>query len=637
MRRALDSAKAKLGSLTDRDAILDCFFEHARHLFQFGVLFIVRGDMAHGRNVFGVGAPDGLVTRLAFSLSEPGVLARARELRRPFVVHAMAGEGDARLFGSLGRAMPMGLVVPLVVRDRVVAILLADGPGAELAQRSAEAGRPAIELTKEEMLVWSEAVGETLERLIMRLKAEGGSVPPPRLSNGPDFALPLSLPPPARMPSFGPQGATSAAPTTSTVRGGRDLPVSAAAEDPYDLPEPPPSTVQRPLPWLLIGVAAALLAAGGGFFVWYTKPVDPERIVLPGEKLPGWPSSVDAIATLGAARSVSTLAGSPELGVLRAEVGKTGLVDFDATSTNADGIFLRYLLVTGDGEAEVRIDPGGVRAPRTQGRTVCDGHPCRIGVPAPQCTLAQVWEAAKPAGLLDGDRALLTYADGRTREGDGTAGPEWSVAVPGRGRIRVDAATCKALPAQKLMPPAVPLASLPGAPQVDPGALVPLARTQSGLDADALLLEIDARGVGSGGRVDLSAGENGITYTFSDPPTAPNKARRWREVKVGKDGIPISSDAGDRTPLPGRFFNSLTPSPVCSFGHAYRTAGPVPASLTARVTYGPDIVSARSGLWTIDVPSMGVRKSITDSECAAWENLVRGDGGGGGGEKKNQK
>ena len=617
MRRALDAAKSKLATLSDRDAILDCFFEHARHLFQFGVLFIVRGDMAQGRNVFGVGAPDGLVTRLSFSLNDPGVLARARDLRRPFVTTSMVGEGDARLFGSLGRAMPMGLVVPLVVRDRVVAILLADGPGAELTQRSAEAGRSAIELTKEEMLVWSEAVGEQLERLIMRLKATTGSVPPPRLSGG--AAEPLSLPPPARVPSFAPQVAPPTAPSTSTA--GRDLPVAAAADDSY--PSEPPSSATRPIPWLFIGLAGALVVAAGGLLVWFTKPVDPERIVLAGEKLPGWPSAVDPMAALEPARGLSSLAGKPELAVIRAEVGKSGLVDFNATTTNADGAFLRYVFLTGDSEAEIRIDPGGVRAPRSQARTACEGHPCRLSVPAPRCTMAQVWEAARPAGILDTDRALLTYADGRTRDGDGTAGPEWSVTVAGRGRVRVDPATCKALPAQKLMPPAVPLASLPGAPQVDPGALVALARAQSGLEADALLLEIDARGVGSNGRVDLTAGESGITFTFSDPPTAPGKTRRWREVKVGKEGLPVTSDEGDRTPLPGRFFNTLTPSPVCSFSHAYKTAGSVPPTVTARVTYGPDIVSARSGLWTVDVQSLGVRKSITDSECAAWENLLK--------------
>lgn len=620
MRRALDAAKSKLASLTDRDAILDCFFEHARHLFQFSVLFIVRGDMAHGRNVFGVGAPDGLVTRLAFSLSEPGVLGRARELRRPFITTSAMGEGDARLFGSLGRAMPMGLVVPLVVRDRVVAILLADGPGPELAQRAAEAGRPAIELTKEEMLVWSEAVGETLERLILRLKATTGSVPPPRL--GSDGAASFSLPPPARVPSFAPRGAPLA---PAPPRGGRDLPVSAAAEDPY-LSEPPASLVdRRPLPWLPIGLVAALVVGAAGLYLWFTKPVDPERIVLAGDKLQGWPASVDPRASLEPARATAGLTGKPELASLRAEVGKSGLVDFNALTTNADGAFLRYVFVTEESEAEVRLDPGGVRAARVQARTVCGGKPCRLPVPAPQCTFVQVWEAAKAAGILETDRALLTYADGRERDGSGTEGPEWSVSVVTRGRVRVDPATCKALPGQKLMPAAIPLASLPGAPAVDPGALVPVAQAQSGLDADALLLEIDARGVGSSGRVDLNAAESGITYTFADPPTAPNKARRWREVKVGKDGIPVSSDAGDRTPLPGRFFNSVTPSPVCSFGHAYKTAGAVPPNALARVTYGPDIVSARSGLWTIDVQTLGIRKSITDSECAAWERLVKKD------------
>ena len=174
MRRALDAAKAKLDSLSQRDAILDCFFEHSRELFQFSVLFVIRGDTAQGRNVHGLGAPDDLVSRTALPLSgAPGILQRARDFRRPFVTTSGVTEADTRLFGTLGRAMPAGLVVPLVLRDRVVAIFLGDVPAAPLQERAAELGRSAVELAKDEMLLWTEAVGGALERLIMRRKGSG--------------------------------------------------------------------------------------------------------------------------------------------------------------------------------------------------------------------------------------------------------------------------------------------------------------------------------------------------------------------------------------------------------------------------------------------------------------------------------
>ena len=48
MRRSIDAARDALATLDDRDAILDCFFEHSKRLFDFTVLFVLRGDSAHG-------------------------------------------------------------------------------------------------------------------------------------------------------------------------------------------------------------------------------------------------------------------------------------------------------------------------------------------------------------------------------------------------------------------------------------------------------------------------------------------------------------------------------------------------------------------------------------------------------------
>src|SRR5689334_18312329 len=124
MRRALDNARAELRTRKDRDAILDVFFDYARRMFKFSVLFIVRDNVAHGRNVDGLGAPPGLVSRLSIPLSQPGILAQAREVRKPFIASVSATGADAHLLGTLGRAMPVAVVAPVVVRDRLVAILL---------------------------------------------------------------------------------------------------------------------------------------------------------------------------------------------------------------------------------------------------------------------------------------------------------------------------------------------------------------------------------------------------------------------------------------------------------------------------------------------------------------------------------
>src|SRR5688500_4411749 len=136
MRRALDAAILEIGALSDRDRILDFFFEHAKTLFEFSVLFIGKGDSALGRNVNGLGAPPVLVARLNLPLSESGILSRARDQRKPFTTSGEVTPADNVLFGNLGRAMPSAQVSPVVVRDRVVAIFIGDGPAEPLLRRA---------------------------------------------------------------------------------------------------------------------------------------------------------------------------------------------------------------------------------------------------------------------------------------------------------------------------------------------------------------------------------------------------------------------------------------------------------------------------------------------------------------------
>jgi hypothetical protein len=626
MRRALDTARSELDTLNDRDAILDCYFEQARRLFQFAVLFVVRGDTAHGRNVHGLGAPDGLVARLAFPLSAPGVLSRARELRRPFIGASATGEADAQLFGSLGRVMPAVLVVPLVVRSRVVAIVLGDGPAEVLNQRAQEANRPPVDLAKEEMLLWSESVSEALERVILKKKSTGGSVPPqrpswgaPRLPAGVSDApgqFALRAPPSFESLSSG-DARGSRGPDAPRARVPSMEPPTSSASFAAVPAAPPPSRRN-----LALGIAAAGLIAAIGLGAWVTR-ADPnaERVVVRGDKLAGWPSSVDPMSVLEAARSATGLSGRPELTSIRAEVAAGGRVDFSGPVKNDTATYLTFSFATREGEADVRVDTAGLHAARASGVKRCDREACRAPVPPPTCSFAQIWAAALTVGVLPGDRAFVTYnLDDRA---GGAAAPELRISVVDRGAARLDASNCKALARERLRPPPLALAAIPGAPrEVAPLGIIDLARTQSGLDADAVLLEVEARGVGSNGLVDLTTGDNRITYTFSEPAAASDKPR-LRVVNVDKDGMPLTSADNDQDPRPPRFFSAVTPPPRCSFVHAYRTLGSLPAGATAHITYGPNGATADTGEWKMDVPSQGTSRNISDTECAAWEKLLK--------------
>lgn len=596
MRRALDAAILEIGTLGDRDRILDLFFEHAKTLFEFSVLFIVKGDSATGRSVHGLGAPPGLVARLNLPLSEPGILSRARQEAKVFIASGSPTEVDVHLFGNLGRAIPSALVAPIVVRDRVVAIFLADGPAERLLKQAHQAGRGPLELAQDEMLLWSATTGQVLERLILRRKA-GDSAPPPRPSWLPATIPPIA--PPARLPS-------NLVPTN--LEG--TAPAASSASPAFTNAAPPdakPAKRGRAVFALLVIALTAGIGAFGRSYLDRRETTDFDRVVLPGAKLKGWPR-VDPTAAIEAARSASGLDGKAELGSIEAEVVSGGLVDFGTPVQNRDGIYLKLVFVTDVAESVVGIDSGGVRAPRIQGRSLCADRVCRPPVPPPQCTFANIFDASLKAGLTPADHPTIAY----TSEG---GAPGWLVTVADRGSIRVDATTCAPFARERLRPPSLPVGKIPGAPKdVDPLAIAQLAQEQSGLESDALLLEIEARGVGPDGHVDLTSPGAGIVYVFADPVAS--TARRWRQIRVGPDGIPVVSGDGDREPLPVRFFRSETPAPRCTFAEAraYLTKSQAAAD-RVRLTYGPD-PATQLGTWTIE--SVSARQTSSDSECQVW-------------------
>ncbi len=593
----LDEAILELGALSDRDRILDFFFEHAARQFDFAVLFVVRGDSAHGRNVHGIGAPPGLVARLAVPLTDPGVLSRAYAQRKAFVAPGPSEEADRMLFGHLGRALPAPLVVPLLVRDRVVAIFVGDSAVDGVLAGAERAGRPAMDLLREEMMLWSESTGQVLERLILRRKTTGSSAPPPpRISSVPPLRIPPA-PPPVRFEAFGLVGAP---------------PVGEGAPETRS---PPP----QPARWRLFALAAAAALVACTLVAWRFWRVDAgaaTQISLAGPQLPGWPR-VDPVAVVDAARRAAGLGERAELASLQAEVAGDGRVDFMGPAANADGIFLRLEFVNDAVQSEVTVDPSGVHPGHKLPRERCGDGFCRPSlVFPPRCSIGSIVDAARNVGLEKDTPSRVQYATG---VGDRAGvGAEWIVSVDERGSVHLDGATCKPLPRERFRPPPLPVARIPGAPhEVDPLAVAPLARVQSGLDADAALLEIEARGVSARGVVDLDEPGSGITFTFAEP--LGSKRRRWRIVSVRRDGMPIASEFGDRSALPVRLAGTVVPPPRCTFAQAREslTRGASTPG-TAQITYGPDIASGQTGLWSLEMATMSSRRTEGDVDCEAW-------------------
>jgi len=158
-----EAAKRAAEEATDRDELLDLFFDFSRQFFEYAALFLVHGDIAEGRDAFGVGAAPAKVLGIGVPLDMPSLLSRAREERAP-VVAKIRGDGlDAVLLADLQRDRGVEIaVVPLVVRTRAVAFLVGD------------CGEPGVERTSiEQVAQFAGAVSRAFERIIVRRKLDG--------------------------------------------------------------------------------------------------------------------------------------------------------------------------------------------------------------------------------------------------------------------------------------------------------------------------------------------------------------------------------------------------------------------------------------------------------------------------------
>lgn len=563
---ALEAAQAKLESLRDRDAILDLFFAHATTIFRFTVLFVVRDNVAHGRDVDGLGAPSGLVTRLAIPLHEGGVLAQGVELRRPVVVSPAADGADAALMGQLGRAMPLAVLAPVVVRGRVVALLLGEGTSPSIRADAEARGVSPAERARDAMAPWAASVGDAFETLIIARKSEDG------------------------------------APASGVASLRRPL----RAREPERAPAPArPAGLSSMLLFIGAGVvgAAAILA----FAAWlYLSERGPTLDAVSGSRLPGWPAAVELGPAIEQARAASGLGAAAELLAVRGRLAPGGRLD---VSKAPDGARRALSITLGSplDEVEVETDAEGMRGVRKLPRGLCDGRPCRAPVAPPRSSPAQLWAAAQALGARDDDWLSVSYGAGAER-------PEWSLSADDRGMVRLADGTNKPMNRDRFRPPALPLASIPEAPRLDPLTALATARAQSGFGEHSALLEIDARGVGSEGRVDLGQASRSIAFRIAEPSTIASSERRWRLVKITSEGLPVTSTATDHDALPALVHGPVE-TPRCSFADAWARGG-LPPDATARIIYRAERPGTDAGEWTLDAPSQATEITFTDRACA---------------------
>jgi hypothetical protein len=163
-----DAAKEELEQSSDRDVLLDLLFDFCRQFFDYSALFIVRDELAEGRDAFGDGLSREKIVGIAVPLGEPSMLHTAREEKRAVVLEPdLAPHGnDAVLLGDLQRAERVKnvFVMPIVVRKRTVALFYGD---AGMLGVDETAIKDAIEIGK--------MTGRAFERIIVRKKLAGFS------------------------------------------------------------------------------------------------------------------------------------------------------------------------------------------------------------------------------------------------------------------------------------------------------------------------------------------------------------------------------------------------------------------------------------------------------------------------------
>ncbi len=174
------AAEEELAEATVTDGVLDIFFTFAHQFFEYSVLFVVSGDVADGRDASGPGLTAARVKNVKVPLDKPSMLQLARERKAPVTMAPVAHGIDAQIVRDLAREARFDegdrasiAILPIVVRNRVVALLLGDD------------GSVDVDLSAlGDVIIIAGRTVEALERIILRKKlgAAGGrspSVAPP--------------------------------------------------------------------------------------------------------------------------------------------------------------------------------------------------------------------------------------------------------------------------------------------------------------------------------------------------------------------------------------------------------------------------------------------------------------------------
>jgi len=174
-------AEEELAEAATTDVVLDILFAFSHQFFEYTVLFVVSGEMADGRDASGPGLTATQIKNVKIPLDQPSLLQLARDRKAPVTAPPVAHGVDVQIIRDLAREARFAdgdrsavAVLPVVVRNRVVALLFGDD------------GTTDVELSAlGDVIILLGRTVEALERIILRKKlgaaGRSPSVAPPAM------------------------------------------------------------------------------------------------------------------------------------------------------------------------------------------------------------------------------------------------------------------------------------------------------------------------------------------------------------------------------------------------------------------------------------------------------------------------
>lgn len=141
----VDALSRSLADATDREAISDALIAYFRQEMPIVALFFVRGNNAVGWQASVKGSPVADFPHLSISLAESSVLSPVVEGKSPYLGPIADTRANEKLRSTLvTNGSPTALILPIVLMNRVVAILYLGDDIDELTRRFVELQRLAV-------------------------------------------------------------------------------------------------------------------------------------------------------------------------------------------------------------------------------------------------------------------------------------------------------------------------------------------------------------------------------------------------------------------------------------------------------------------------------------------------------------